>query len=734
MALAAIFVFYSKSSYAQQTPYFVFDQSVVIYNENNDSLTRAWCGGFRAPMFSELDANNDGAKDIFVFDRFDKSINIFLYLNGEYVYAPDFSYYFPPLTGWVLLRDYNCDGKNDIFAASFSGVQVWENVTTGNTPVFTQTTNYLTGTDGPVTVLSGDIPAIDDIDNDGDLDIITFGQASMYANYYKNDTPCGLGYSIYTQCWGHFAESGISSEIILGDSCGGNKPNNPTNPPQSTMHQGSTITSFDQDGDGDMELLIGDVSSNQLTLLVNGGDQNDALVTSVIDSFPSSHPVDIYIYNAGYFIDTDHDGDDDLIVSNGEIALSGGRNYNNTWLYENTSTNNVPVYQFRQENFLSDMAIDIGGGPSPYFYDFDHDGDKDMLLGSFVEKVDPFDLQSSLSLYENIGDSSKAIFKLIDSDFGNLSDTLIYGLKPTVGDIDGDNDYDLLVGNNDGNIIFYENLSPPGTFPVFSPPQYIYQGIDVGFASSPELVDLDRDNDLDLLVGEGNGNINYFENIGDATNPIFIVVTDSLGKINMQNSQFATGYGYATPYITQLDSNDNYDLVVGSWDGIIKIFMNIENYSIDDKYPSITNTYFNAESNNYSDMDFETRTIPALADLNGNGLNDMVVGLFRGGLYSLKNNSDTALTPDHIREKTNLASINIYPNPAYNELNIAINPKSYVHNITLYNSIGQNVFSKSFNRNTDHITLELSKFNSGLYFVKVSLDSHQKIVKKIRFK
>jgi hypothetical protein len=38
----------------------------------------------------------------------------------------------------------------------------------------------------------------------------------------------------------------------------------------------------------------------------------------------------------------------------------------------------------------------------------------------------------------------------------------------------------------------------------------------------PTLFDVDNDNDLDLVVGEAIGNLNYIENIGDSINLILI--------------------------------------------------------------------------------------------------------------------------------------------------------------------------------------------------------------------
>ena len=732
MALGAIFCLFIFHSPAQDTTYFKFDQGLKFKNQLGGDLTRPFCGGVRSPMFSELDADNDGVHDIFVFDRFDKSVSVFLYKNGSYKYAPEFDYYFPPLTGWVLLRDYNCDGKNDIFAKNFNGVQVWENTSTGDRPNFTLITNSLTGVDGPISVLSGDIPAIDDIDGDGDMDILTFGASSTYVTYYRNNgTGCDLDFSIYTQCWGHFAESGLSSDITINDDCGGNKPAPSNNQDaKKTMHAGSTLATFDYDDDGDKDLLVGDISSNNLKLLINGGDANDALIDSVIDAYPVVNPIDIFVYSAGYFVDVDHDGDDDLIASTGEIALNGGANYNNTWYYENVADNSSPNHQFVQNNFLSDSAVDIGGGAIPHFYDFDHDNDMDLLLASFVEKTDPFNLTAKLYLYENIGDSSEAIFQLLDNDFAGFGDSLFFGLNPSTGDLDADGDIDLLLGVNDGFLIYLENTATPGDFPIFEEPVYQYGGIDPGFAAAPFLVDLDRDNDLDLLLGEGNGNVNYYENIGDSSAANFNIVTDSFGMISMQNPQFPTGYGYSTPYITQLDSNDNYDLVVGSWDGLLRVFMNIENYGVEDVIPSATPTYFNLEGEVYTDLDFSTRTAPALTDLDGDKLNDMIIGVFRGGIHYLKNNSDTALTPNKV-STVELANVRVYPNP--NNGAFIVVSESKLDNLILFDAIGKQVYKK-LNLNAKKINISNQFLSKGIYTLMISDMAGNQSIKKIVIK
>src|SRR5690606_16196158 len=97
-----------------------------------------------------------------------------------------------------------------------------------------------------------------------------------------------------------------------------------------------------------------------------------------------------------------------------------------------------------------------------------------------------------------------------------------------------------------------------------------YQNINVGLLSKPHVVDLDRDGLPDLLIGERNGNINYYRNTGTATAPAFTLETQSFGGIDLFGTNF--GAGNSTPFIADLDGNGNYDLMVGERLGKVHIY------------------------------------------------------------------------------------------------------------------------------------------------------------------
>ena len=96
-----------------------------------------------------------------------------------------------------------------------------------------------------------------------------------------------------------------------------------------------------------------------------------------------------------------------------------------------------------------------------------------------------------------------------------------------------------------------------------------FDGIDVGRDSSPAFADIDNDGDLDLVVGEYEGELKYYENVGGATAPAYVLRSgdaDPFEGIDVGD--------YSTPVLADVDGDGDLDLVVGAKDGTVSYFKN----------------------------------------------------------------------------------------------------------------------------------------------------------------
>ena len=128
--------------------------------------------------------------------------------------------------------------------------------------------------------------------------------------------------------------------------------------------------------------------------------------------------------------------------------------------------------------------------------------------------------------------------------------------RPGFGDLDKDGDLDVLVGNDDGSLTYFRNIGSASA-PTFDNPLTNPFGLqDIGRRSAPTLIDLDKDGDLDVLVGTRLGNLYYFKNNGNSTNPAFAAPV--INPFGLKDVGFDTA-----PTLADLDNDGDLDLLVG---------------------------------------------------------------------------------------------------------------------------------------------------------------------------
>lgn len=764
-ALVAICTF----SFAQSPKYFI-DNSLTINKSLNSPIPYPFVGGFIAPQFSNIDLNGDGKKDLFIFDRAANKVITFLNAQGpgtNWVYAPDYEMGFPQMHSWALLADYNGDGKEDIFTAANAdlypqSVAVYKNVSVGNELKFELAVAQLTTDqniqglpEAPVYWIRDDISAIDDVDGDGDLDILTFDASAASITMYGNEAK-EKGYSLdslafrtYDECWGGFRESFVDRSIALGVPCFGGRYY------KTGLHSGSTMLLLDVDDDNDKDLILGDASFDELSILYNG-KSNFSHPYDTMVGYDTLFPVSgttkakVYTFPAAYYVDANTGfSSKDLIVA--PNVGSGGKNVDQIWLYRNNGSNTKPAFALQKTNFLQEWTIDFGSASTPRFMDVDADGDLDLLVAHRGEFRTTLNKADRITLFKNTGNKTKAEFTQDNTfDYLGLIKDSIRDMKPAIGDLNGDGKQDMLIGDADGKLHYYQNNTTGNL--SFAPSVRNYMRIDIGFAAAPQITDLDGDELLDLVIGTGGGFINYYKNTGTKTSPKFdsIPTIDTLGKVyvndfywyyildlngnkidSVKTFDFS---GFVAPYIGDLDRDGKRELILGSQNGKIWLFENIDN-NLNGTFTEIDTFVFNNISKKFGGVNLGFRVVPEAALLSDSAKAKPVIliGNFRGGLSFLNADRDTTSFSISVPEIVEELAVNIFPNPTSGDITITRDLQQYDGEliISITDMLGREVYYGTLPKGTSNYSLTLQTQTAGIYYINLSDGGQYRTVQRV---
>ena len=377
----------------------------------------------------------------------------------------------------------------------------------------------------------------------------------------------------------------------------------------SQSYQYATVTSGDWNGDGKEDLLIGSDIGQIFGYENRGSTENPDWYPISSEAFAPNQR----LHSAPALVDLDEDGDLDVLV---------GRKNGRLELLLNTGKPNAPQWEIKD---LFYAQIDVGSYSSPTLYDIDNDQDFDLFIGNQKGRI---------IYYENQGTPKTPNFILRSTRFSGV--TVPQHAKPAFFLRKQDASLHLVIGDSQGELKRLQKsvnpqLSPTQGWSVQEETWYPFQN---SRFSDPHFMQLDQDAELDLLLGDQEGNLLFWLNRG----------VNTVEETNRQQArQEKNTLQQEENSINPTSSSETMPLTT------IEDLQEIEdttqpvNLSFDPVYTLI--------DRKYTGLDFGKRAVPAFADLDGDGDTDLVVGTKAGNLWYFLNEGDQQVAQWKLQDK-----------------------------------------------------------------------------------
>jgi hypothetical protein len=319
--------------------------------------------------------------------------------------------------------------------------------------------------------------------------------------------------------------------------------------------------------------------------------------------------------------------------------------------------------------------------------------------------------------FENKGTVQNPAFSLVTTDYLSLAQSLtLTNTMPTFADVDGNGSMDLIVtgtGANSLEIRLFVNAAAKGAPVQYSLPTAIRW-------PNPDLMqpgerltvtDLDRDGKADVLLGKNNGLIHYFRNTGTATNPVFQLQNQNFGNLS-------TVYNYSGSHslvLADLNGDQKNEFIMASGDGKVKLY----------QFPdALTGSLTLIDSLPALGLPGQ-KLAATIADLDGDGLPDLMLGTGAGGLRYLKNASQKIVITGLPTETTGPW---VFPNPTDRYLTVRAPHDGQVELLSLS---GQTVLAGQIVKGNTEQVLDLGSLIEGTYLLRLTAAGKAVQVEKV---
>lgn len=430
------------------------------------------------------DIDGDGFVDVVSTSQRDKTLSWHKNLDGEGTFSHRKIIDNNLLSAFnVFLADVDNDGHLDIICTSSTYEQtkiLWYRNLDGLGNFGPRQEIYSRNEDGAQITIN-----IADLDNDGDVDIICTYRATKDVIWFENNNGTFTQHDITTL---NYEPMLISAEDVNGDgfmdlvigSRTGNRlvfyegdgtGNFSEGRPVSTSVNSIIRYKFaDIDNDGDLDVVA--IFNNRISWFENlDGNGNFSSQRLILSRLGSSF---ITIQ------DVDNDGALDIVVGNSTRDDIG-------WIKNNDGLGNFGSFQLIDSKYDDPVFLEA--------VDIDGDGYLDLVSGSIIDQsIDWYKSTPENGSFE----SRETITGLTRGPYSTDS-----------GDMDGDGLKDIVAADYDGNkIVWFKNIDNQGNFST----QNIIS-VWENSVKSVQLVDIDRDGDLDILAVT-NSDVKWFENDG----------------------------------------------------------------------------------------------------------------------------------------------------------------------------------------------------------------------------